>query len=165
MPETGIQERHKVLAFYGVPSTGQAGYVWTRMKYFTSISTSKNPIEHNRKYVDEATQRNDVVGYDTSISYAFDKYTGDQVLTDIVNIHNKELTGEAAIRPILIVDTFDGSASTRNYAVIPDAEGDDANIYTYSGNFKANGELSFGTATTTDNWVHITFTADEDQEG
>lgn len=160
MASTGIQERHKKLAFYGVPSSGTAGYVWTRMKYFTQLSTSKNPIEHNRKYVDEPSKRNDVVGYDSSISYAFDKYTGDTVLTDIVSIHTKEKTGAAAVRPILIVDTADDSAVMRNYAVIPGTEGDDANIYTYSGTFKANGEMTTGTVTTTDDYHTITFTAD-----
>lgn len=157
----GIQERHKKLAFYGVPSTGQNGFVWTRMKYFTQLSMSKNAIEHNRKYVDEAAKRNDVVGYDASISYAFDKYTGDTVLTDIVSIHTMEKTGAAAVRPIMIVDTADDTAVIRNYAVIPGSEGDDANIYTYSGTFKANGELSTGTVTTTDDYNTITFTADE----
>ncbi|MBQ4464672.1 MAG: hypothetical protein II916_01720, partial [Oscillospiraceae bacterium] len=63
--------------------------------------------------------------------------------------------------PILIVDTADNSATFRNYAVIPGTEGDDANIYTYSGTFKANGELTTGTVTTTDNYQTITFTADE----
>ena len=161
MPTNSIQERHKKLAFYGVPSSGTAGYVWTRMHYFTNLTKNMNPIEHNRKYVDEATQRNDVVGYDTSIAYGFDSYTDDPVLTDIKNIHTKEKTGTDAIRPILIVDTADNSATFRNYAVIPGSEGDDANIYTYSGTFKANGELTTGTVTTTDNYQTITFTADE----
>ena len=155
-----IQERHKMLAFYGVPSSGTAGYVFTRMHHFTQLATSKNPIEHNRKYVDEATQRNDVVGYDTSIAYGFDKYIGDTVLTDIMNIHTKEKTGSDAIRPIFVVDTADGTATMRSYAVIPGSEGDDANIYTYSGTFKANGELTCGTATSTDNWATATFTAE-----
>ena len=47
-----LQERHKKLAYYGVPSTGTAGYVLTRMKFFTKLTTNKNPIEHNVKYVD-----------------------------------------------------------------------------------------------------------------
>lgn len=159
---SGLVERHEKLAFYGVPSTGQGGYVWTRMKYFTQLSTSKNPVEHNRKYVDEASNRNDVVGYDTSLSYAFDDYVNDPVLADIASIHNKELTGAQATRPILIVDTLSGQGFTRDYSVIPGSEGDDANIYTYSGTFKANGELKEVKCTSSDNWKTVSFDTDGD---
>ena len=155
-----LQERHKHLAFYGVPSTGTAGYVLTRMHYFTKLTTNKNPIEHNRKYVDEASQRNDVVGYNTSIDYGFDDYTNDTVLADIADIHDKEKTGDLATRAILLVDTADNTAVLRNYAVIPGSSGDDANIYTYSGSFKANGEIVTGTVTTSDDYATVTFTAD-----
>ena len=155
-----LLERHKKLAFYGVPSSGTAGYVLTRMKFFTKLTTNKNPIEHNRKYVDEESQRNDVVGYNTSIEYGFDDYSGNTVLSDIVEIHDKELTGDAATRTILLVDTVNGKGYLRNYAVIPGTDGDDANIYTYSGSFKANGEITTGTVTTSDDYQSVTFTAD-----
>lgn len=157
-----LQERHKKLAYYGVPSSGTAGYVLTRMKFFTKLTTNKNPIEHSRKYVDEESQRNDVVGYNTSIEYGFDKYTGDTVLTDIVGIHTEEKTGDQALRAILIVDTADDSAVLRMFSVIPGTEGDDANIYTYSGTFKANGEITKGTVTTSDHYATVTFTAATD---
>jgi len=155
-----LQERHKHLAYYGVPSTSTAGYVLTRMRYFTKLTTNKNPIEHNRKYVDEASQRNDVVGYNTSIDYGFDDYTNDTVLADIADIHDKEKTGDLATRAILLVDTADNTAVLRNYSVIPGSSGDDANIYTYSGSFKANGEIVTGTVTTSDDYATVTFTAD-----
>lgn len=157
---TGIQGRHEQLAFYGIPSSGQAGYVWVRMKYFTSLGINRNPIEHNRKYVDEKSQRNDVVGYNTSISYNFDSYRNDQVLADIANIHKKELTGKDAVRPIMLVNTWDDTATMRNFSVIPGSEGDDANIYTYSGTLKANGEITTGTVSTSDGYIHVDFTAD-----
>lgn len=159
MPE--IQERHKKLAFFGVPSSSTAGYVLTRMHFFTKLTTNKNPLEHNVKYVDEATQRNTITGYDTSIEYGFDKYKNDPVLTDIINITDKELTGDQAKRAILIVDTATDKAYLRDYSVIPGSEGDDANTYTFSGTFKANGELTTGTVTTSDNYNTVTFTADE----
>ena len=155
-----IQERHKKLAFYGVPSTGTAGYVLTRMTFFTKITTNKNPIEHSVKYVDEPTKRNTVAGYDTSIDYGFDDHAGDTVLQDIARIHTKELTGELAERMILVVDTYDNTAVLRKYSVVPGTEGDDADIYTYSGTLKANGEITTGTVTTSDNYQTITFTAD-----
>lgn len=153
-------ERHKKLAFYGVPSTSEGGYVFKRMKYFTQLGINKNPIEHNRKYVDEATQRNDVVGYDTSIAYAFDDTNGDPVLEDIIKITTLEKTGTDAVRSILLVDTNDNSAVMREYAVIPGSEGDDANIYTHSGTFKAHSELTTGTATITADGQGATFTVE-----
>ncbi len=156
-----LRERHKRLAFYGVPSSGTAGYVLTRMRFFTKVTNNKNPIEHNRKYVDEESQRTDVVGYNSSIDYAFDDYSDDPVLTDIAKIHDEELTGDNALRAILLVDTVDKSATLRMFSVIPGTSGDDPNISTYSGTFKANGEITKGTVTTTDNFKTITFTADD----
>lgn len=154
-----LQERHKKLAYYGVPSSGTAGYVLTRMKFFTKLTTNKNPIEHNRKYVDEASKRNDVVGYDTAIDYGFDDYANDTVLADIAKIHNEELIGDQAKRVILVVDTYDDTAIMRDISVIPGTSGDDPNIYTYSGTFKANGAITKGTVTTSDNYATVTFTA------
>lgn len=153
-----MKERHKKLAFYGVPSTGTAGYTLTRMKNFTKLGINKNPVEHNVKYVDEATKRNSVVAYDTSIDYAFDDTDGDSVLTDIKNIATKELTGSQAERYILLVDTFDDSAVLRKYAVMPGTEGDDAEFYGYSGTFKACDELTFGEATIASGGQSATFT-------
>ena len=155
-----LQERHKKLAFYGVPSTGTAGYVLYRMKFFTKLTTNKNPIEHGVKYVDEPTQRNMVAGYNTSIDYGFDDYANDPVLADIANIHDKELTGDLADRYILLVDTYTDKATLRKFAVVPGTSGDDANVYTYSGSFKANGEITLGTVTTSDDYQNVTFTAD-----
>lgn len=42
-----LVQRHKVLAFFGV--TGESTTVYHRMKKFTQIATSKNPIEYNRR--------------------------------------------------------------------------------------------------------------------
>lgn len=54
-----LVQRHKVLAFFGV--TGESTTVYHRMKKFTQLATSKNPIEYNRQYVDEPFQENDIV--------------------------------------------------------------------------------------------------------
>lgn len=58
------------VAFYHVP--GQSAY--TRMEGFTSLSTSKNPTEYERQYVDEDFKRTDITGYNTAIAYALDRY-------------------------------------------------------------------------------------------
>lgn len=155
-----IVARHKMLSFYGVKTTteGVTTTTYHRMKYFTQLAQSKNPQEYSRKYVDEATQRTDVTGFAPEISYGFDKHRNDPVLTDIVKITNEELYGAEAIREIINVDTVTGEAYKRDYTVSPGSEGDDANIYKYSGSFKANGEQIKGTASSSDDWQTVTFT-------
>ena len=159
----GIVERHKILAFYGVPGTGTT-VTYHRMKKFTQFSASKNPIEYNRQYVDEPFQETDVVGFAPSYSYAFDRHTGLDVHTDIIDITDNEKLGDEAVRNIIIVDTTAATGTTtltadaklRSYSVIPNTEGDNINIYTYSGNLKARGELSDVTVSTADDWQTVT---------
>lgn len=166
MPNPTIVQRHKMLSFYGVTTTTTSGGTTTttttyyRMKFFTGLSQAKNPQEYSRKYVDEATNRTDVTGYSPEISYGFDKHRNDPVLTDIVKITNEELYGDDAVREIINVDTETGEAYKRSYTVSPGTEGDDANIYKYSGSFKANGEQIKGAATSSDDWATVTFAAD-----
>ena len=152
---SNLVPRHKMLAFYGVPGTGQSGYVFQRMQFFTDLGLTKNPNEYSRKYVDEATERTDITAYAPAIGYAFDKHRDNMVLTDIVSITDGEKLGSDAVRPIVWVDTETGKGFMRNYTVIPDSEGDDSQVYTYSGTFKANGELTEVTATSADNWMTI----------
>lgn len=148
-----------MLAFYGVTVTSQGTSTVTyyRMKKFTSLNQNKNPQEYSRKYVDEPTQRTDVTGYAPQIDYGFDKHNDDPVLVDIVGITNGEAVGNDAIRTLILVDVETGEAYKRDYAVIPGSEGDDANVYTYSGSFKANGASVKGKATSADEWQTVTF--------
>lgn len=88
------------VAFYHVP--GQSAY--TRMEGFTSLSTSKNPTEYERQYVDEDFKRTDITGYNTAIAYALDRYKKHPVTDDIINIHENELLGQDAVRSIINVD-------------------------------------------------------------
>lgn len=136
--------------FYGIPGTaGDATF--NRMHYFTELSTSKNPAEYSRQYVDEAMERTDVTGYSPSISFSFDDYAGDSVLEDIVSIINEKKLGTDAQRDLILVDfskEVDGGyyAVKRTFAVIADSEGGDAEAYTYSGNFKVTGAPITGIA-------------------
>lgn len=160
-----IVQRHKILSFYGVTTTTTSGgttvttTTYHRMKYFTNLQHSKNPQEYSRKYVDEPSQRTDVTGFAPETAYGFDKHRDDPVLTDIVKITNEELYGDDAVREIISVDTATGEAYKRPYTVSPGSEGDDANIYKYSGSFKANGEQVKGTATSSDDWATVSFSA------
>lgn len=160
----GIVQRHKVLAFYGVPteSNGTTTITYTRMSKFTSLTQNKNPIEYSRQYVDEPFTETDVVGYGPTIDYAFDKHTGNTVHEDIVAVTNGEKLGDEAVRTIVIIDISDTTVTgfKREYSVIPGTEGDNVNIYTYSGSFKARGEkVDVSSITTTDDYQTITFTA------
>ena len=137
-------------AFYGVPTDG--GTTFTRMRYFTEFSTSKNPGEYARQYVDEPTERTDVVSYSPSMSFNFDEYHGDKVLEDIVEVINREMLGTDAQRDIVLVDftkpTGGGyEAIKRTFAIIADSEGGSMDAYTYGGTFKAVGTSVFGVAT------------------
>ena len=120
--------------------------VWTRMTKFTEISTSKNPTEYSRTYVDEEGETTDVTGYSEEKSYAFDQYTENPVHEKIAKITDDELTGNDAIVDILVVDKSKPNANTtgfearrRKYSVVPDSDGDSTDAYTYSGSLRANG--------------------------
>ena len=169
-----LVKRSTKKAFYGVQST--EGIVYTRMRYFTELSTSKNPVEYSRQYVDQSMETTDVVGYSPSMSFAFDSYTDDAVLEDIVSIVDKEKLGTDAQREIILVDFSKESgggyaAIKRTFAVIADSEGDGSESYSYSGTFKVSGTAEHGIATIatptdgdSENVETITFVADTDSE-
>ncbi len=148
------------VAFFGVKSNS-GEYTYHRMKNFTELTTNKNPQEYSRQYIDEDIVQTDVVGYSPSVSYNFDMYSGNAVHEDIASITDNEYVGDDAVRPIIMVDITKNSdnAVMRTFSVIPDAEGDTTEAYTYSGVFKVKGEKSFGTASSADNWLTCTFTA------
>ncbi|WP_423816936.1 hypothetical protein, partial [Ruminococcus callidus] len=150
------------VAFCHVP--GQS--VYTRMEGFTSLSASKNPTEYERQYVDEDFKRTDITAYNTAIAYALDRYKKHPVTDDIIGIHENELLGQDAVRSIINVDMttaqqgsngiWSASAKMRDYAVIPDADGDTTDCMTYSGNFKTRGEMEDVTVFSTDDFQTIT---------
>ena len=168
-----LKKRSDKKAFYGVPGTNTVTF--TRMKFFTELSTSKNPQEYSRQYVDEDSERTDVTGYSPSISFAFDDNTADAVLADIAGIIDGEKTGTEAQRDIISVDFTQPSgggyvAYKRTYSVIADSEGGDMDAYTYSGNFNSVSDVVVGVATiatpatggTSKNVETITFVADSE---
>ena len=86
------------------------------------------------------------------------RHSEDNVHKDIMDITNRELIGDDAVRSVVVVDTETSKAIQRDYSVIPSTEGDNVNIYTYSGSMKCCGEKVLGTATSSDGWQTITFT-------
>lgn len=153
-----IVKRCKKLAFYGVP--GEGGTVtYRRMKGFDEITTSKNPMEYSRQYVDEEFEQTEVVGYATSIAFAFDLFADDEVHSDIAGIFDDEKTGKDAARSIVMVDISKdgGFAVKREFSVIAESEGDGKEAYKYKGSFRAKGEKVIGTATSSDDWQTVMF--------
>ena len=152
MSEKLVKRSDKV-AFMNVGTTDEPDY--QRMRKFTEISTSKNPVEYSRRYVDEESEQTDTTGYAEEKSYAFDQYTDNPVHEKIANITDNELTGDEATVEVLVVDkstTTEGGfeARLRTYAVVPDSDGDSTDAYTYSGSLKAKGTFKKVTATISD---------------
>lgn len=160
-----ILNRSDKVAFMEIGESGSK--TLTRMRGFTELSVSKNPVEYSRRYVDENAERSDVTGYAPSISYAFDRFSDDAVHKEIVAISDGELTFDGAIRKIVVVDLSSPSTSggssfnavSRNFSIIPDSEGDSTDAYTYSGTMKANGDFENIVVESTDGWKTCTIKA------
>lgn len=150
------------------PTTDAEKY--DRMTGFTEAGKSMNSKTYDRQYVDERTERSDVVAYATEIAYGFDRMTDNAVHTRIAEIHDKELVGQTT--EIVTVNfnekgTTEGSfkARKRTYSIVPDGDGDSTDAYTYSGSFKANGDIIEGEATSTDTWQTCNFTTGTEATG
>lgn len=150
--------RHRKVAFMKTEEN-----VFSRMTGFTSLSEKKNPKEYNRQYVDEVSERSDVVGYATSYDYEFDRYTENPVHKQLATIADDEIVGADAQVDIVVVDLFEkttGDACTarkRTYSVIPDTTGDGTDALVYKGSLKLASELTKGTCTSNDDWKTCTF--------
>ena len=157
-----IVKRSDKIAFMDVGTSGAEDF--QRMRKFTEISTSKNPKEYSRQYVDEESETTDVTGYSEEKSYAFDQYSENPVHEKIAKITDDELTGDDATVKVLVVDkskvaTSGGyEARVRSYAVVPDSDGDSTDAYTYSGSFHADGNIKTGTAEVSTDGLTATFT-------
>ena len=130
---------------------------FARMTNFTEFSVSKNPKEHSSKYIDEDFERSEIVGYATSASYKFDYEPDNEVHQTLAKVADNELTGDEAKVTIAVVDFSTTSSSAgvdlpegvypcraREFSVVPSSEGDDSDIYTYSGTLKAVGAATEG---------------------
>lgn len=155
-------KRSEKLAFLAVET--DEGAVFKRMTGFTEFSVSKNPKEYSRKYIDEDTERTAVVSYSPAISYKFDMDPDNLVHCVFTNVADRELVGDDTLCTVVLVDMSskdeDGKcvALKRDFNIIPSAEGDDTDTYTYSGSLKASGEKTFGFAVSDDNFESVTFT-------
>ncbi len=142
------------VAFMGVDEK------YYRMTNFTEITTSKNPKEYSRQYVDEEFERDDVVGYSPSISYSFDYDSENPVHALLKDIIDNERIGDEAVVEIIMVDVENpngvNEGISRKWSVIPDSEGGSLDAYTYSGSFHANGGRENVSVVSADDWKTVT---------
>lgn len=160
-----LVKRSRKVAFMDISTTSIANFL--RMTKFTEISKSKNPTEYSRSYVDEDGEVTDVTGYSEEISYNFDLHVGNLVHEKLVDITDNEKTGADALVRILQVDFTKPKGSgyearLRTYSVVPDAEGDSTDAYTYSGAFRKNSNMTIGTATMNADNTVATFVAEQE---
>ena len=154
-------KRSERLAF--IKSAGSGGTGYMRMKGFTELSVNANPKEYTRKYIDEEFERSTVTSYQPSISYKFDYDAENDAQKIFLNVSEFELTGDDALCSIVIVDLALGTddvngyyATERDFYIIPDSEGNDSDMYTFSGTLKAAGKKRIGYAKSTDEWQTVT---------
>jgi hypothetical protein len=158
-----LQIRSEVLAFLGIPDDTVPGQrIFRRMQGFTVLSTSKNPLEYSRQYVDEPMEQSDVTGYSPSIAFGYDRYVGNLVHDYMSEIIDNELIGSAAVVWLLSVDSTkeagEDNAVLRPYSLIADTEGDQLNAYTHSGNLRVKGTKTWGEAVIAADGLTATFT-------
>lgn len=162
-----LVNRNDKVMFYGVPDSTGATVTYKRMQGFTDLSKSHNVQEYSRRYVDEKTERTDITGYAPSIAFSFDQMTDNDVHKDIVSIVDGEKIGTDCVRSLILVDltTKSGSDSSatykgkkRDFTIVPSSEGDSTEAYTYSGDFRANGETEDIEGTLSEDGITFTVT-------
>lgn len=117
---------------------------------FTDFTESKNPIEYSRQYINEATERTDIVGFAPSVTYAFDVLDADEVQGALMEITVSEALGDAAV--VSVVTAFlhnrneDGYAiaTRREYTVCPGKLGQGTEALIVTGTLKACGDPTYG---------------------
>lgn len=148
--------RHLRVAFMNTDATGSSPK-YERMTNFTAMTNGKNPKEYSRQYVDESTERSDVVGYAPATEYSFDMYAGNPVHERIAKIHDGEKVADDAHVEVVTVDFYKKNtkgdkcyATKRTYAVIPDSDGDGTDALVYNGSLKAVSDVEEGYVTEVD---------------
>ena len=135
--------------FMGVGTDSQTIH---RLRGFSSLSESKNPVEYTRKYVDEMFETTDVTGVSPSYDFTFDMMTPNAVLDDLSGIIDGELIGTEAVRTFYCVDFHKEAGDgfycvKRDFTVIGSSVGDGTDALTYSGTLRVKTAAVEGIAT------------------
>lgn len=118
---------------------------------FTEFTENKNPREYSRQYINEASERTDLVGFAPSVTYAFDVYEDDPVQEKLLSLTRGEAVGaDAAVTVVTAFLYCSGSTETRfkavkrTYTVCPAKLGSGTDALVCSGTLKACGEAVHG---------------------
>ena len=160
--------------FMGVGSSKSTDF--QRLRGFTALSESKNPVEYARKYVDETFETVDVTGMSPSFDFTYDAMTPNAVLDDISSIIDGEKLGTDAVREFVSVDFHKPmgngyEATKRSFSIIGSTVGDGTDALTYSGTLKVQDSPIKGIAVikapedgNSENVETVTFTPGTDSE-
>lgn len=160
--------RHEKVAFMQLDNV--LGGKFSRIKGLTEFAKSKEIQELTIKYVDEKSERNMTTSMSENIAYNFHYWTENDVQKELISIADDEVIGSGAIRTIVTVDFTQEKgengypAIKRDYSIVPDAEGAETDVYSYSGTMKSAGEIVKGYASSEDDFKTITFTESEGEE-
>lgn len=125
---------------------------YVRLGGFTEFSMDYNPKEYTRKYIDEDMERTSVTGYQPTISYKFDYCKGEESQLPFIEVFERGAVGDLAKCKIAIADLEAEDSGKyigkmREFIIIPSREGDDTDVYTFSGTLKADSETKLGYCT------------------
>lgn len=161
--------RKDMATYMNTAATGADPKVWSLMGTgFTELELSMNPTEYSRQYVNESTERTDVIGYATAYSYNADIYTEEPPIVKIDDITSREKLGtDAKVEAVTVLlyrpvedKAGEYEAFLRDFNVIPDAKGPGVEALTLSGELRAAGDQTEGTF----NVATSTFTPLGDEE-
>ena len=160
--------RHEKVAFMQLNNVLDGKF--SRIKGLTEFAKSKEIQELTIKYVDEKSERNMTTSMSENIAYNFHYWTENDVQKELISIADDEVIGSGAIRTIVTVDFTQEKeingypAIKRDYSIVPDAEGAETDVYSYSGTMKSAGEIVKGYASSEDDFKTITFTENTGEE-
>lgn len=139
--------------FMGVKSGSGSTETIHRMRGFSSLSESKNPIEYSTKYVDTRFETTYVTGASASYDFTFDLISPNAVLTDLAEIIDDEKIGDDAVRTFYCVDFHKPVSGggyecvKRDFTVVGGTVGDGTDALSYSGTLKVKSTATKGVAT------------------
>lgn len=154
--ETLIKRQDKGVFYKPEGSEG----VYYRLRGFSELNFSENPIEYKRSYVDEEYERVDVTGYSPNMEYCFDRFLNNPVHDDIVRISEGRKILRTSQREIIIADMTgeekEKSAVSALWTVIPETSRKESTM-SYRGRFCRYGSEISGTITSDDCWQSCVF--------
>lgn len=129
---------------------------------FTEFTENKNPREYSRQYINETVERTDIVGFASSVTYAFDVYENDKVQKTLLDMTCREAIGEDAVVTIVTAFLYKNTenakcveAIRRKYTVCPSKLGNGMDALICAGTLRAYGDMEYGELNTVTTEFHL----------